>query len=173
VVHTLISAADLAPQRGERRVELGIIRHRLLGTEGSRSNGGPDHRSEQPAGVAVDETAVKIGTEQHWLYAAIDVETKLLLGVWISPRRGTDPAAEFLGRLAEKHDLSEATFLVDGMGYLTALARCRLSGHLNYVERNLIEKWFQTLAMRIDRFHQTWMRRRVSAQRWLTAFVHY
>ena len=93
--------------------------------------------------------------------------------MWISPRRGTDPAAEFLGRLAEKHDRSEATFLVDGMGYLTALARCRLSGHLDYVERNLIEKWFQTLAMRIDRFHQTWMGRRASAQRWLTAFVHY
>ncbi len=44
-----------------------------------------------------------------WLYAAIDVETKLLLDIWIFPRRGTDPAAEFLGRLAEKHDLSGAT----------------------------------------------------------------
>ncbi len=76
----------------------------------------PDSPRAQPSRVAVDETAVKIGTKQHWLYAAIDVETKLLLGAWISPRRGTDPAAEFLGRLTEKHDLSEATFLVDGMG---------------------------------------------------------
>jgi putative transposase len=50
-------------------------------------------------------------------------------------------------------------FLVDGMGYLTALARCDLSGHLNYVEWYLIEKWFQTLVMRINRFHQTWMGR--------------
>ena len=63
--------------------------------------------------------------------------------------------------------------LVDRMGYMTALARCRLSGHLDYVERNLIEKWFQTLAIRIDRFHQTWMGWRASAQRWLTAFFHY
>ncbi len=47
------------------------------------------------------------------------------------------------------------------------------SSHVNYVDRNLIEKWFQTLAMRIDRFHQTWMGRRASAQRCLTAFVHY
>ncbi len=75
--------------------------------------------------------------------------------------------------LAEKHDLSETTFLVDGMGYLTALARCELRGHLDYVDRNLIEKWFQTFAMRIDRFHQTWMGSRVSAARWLTAFVYY
>ena len=54
------------------------------------------------------------------------------------------------GRLA----LSEATFFVDGICYLTAPARCDLRGHLDYVERNLIEKWLQTLAMRIDRFHQ-------------------
>ncbi len=99
----------------------------------------PDPPAAKPSRVAVDETAVTIGTEQHWLYAAIDVETKHLLDVWISPRRGTDPTAEFLGRLAEKHDLSEATFLVDGMGYLTAPARCDLHGHLDYVGWNLIE----------------------------------
>jgi putative transposase len=133
----------------------------------------PDPPTASPSRVAVDETAVTIGTDQHWLYAAIDIETKLLLGVRISERRGTDPAAAFLGQLAEKHDFSETTFLVDGMGYLTALARCDLRGHLDYVDRNLIEKWFQTLAMRIDRFHQTWMGRRASVRRWLAAFVHY
>ncbi|ELY63208.1 transposase [Natronococcus jeotgali DSM 18795] len=118
----------------------------------------PDPPTAKPSRVTVDETVVTIGTERHWLYAAIDVESKLLLNVWLSPRRGTDPAVEFLGRLAENHDLSEATFLVDGMGYLTALARCDLRGHLDYVDRSLIERWFQTLAMRIDRFHQTWMK---------------
>jgi putative transposase len=133
----------------------------------------PDPPTAKPSRVAVDETTVTIGSEQQWLYAAIDVETKLLLGVRLSQRRGTDPATAFLGQLAEKHDLSETTFLVDGMGYLTALARCDLGGHLDYVDRNKIEKWFQTLAMRIDRFHQTWMGRRASAARWLTAFVHY
>jgi putative transposase len=102
----------------------------------------PDPPTAKPSRVAVDETAVKIGNEQQWLYAAIDVEMKLLLGVRLSQRRGTDPAATFLGQLAEKHDLSDATFLVDGMGYLTALARCDLGGQLDYVERNKIEKWF-------------------------------
>ena len=41
------------------------------------------------------------------------------------------------------------------------------------IGRYLIEKWFQTLAMRIDRFHQTWMGTRASAVRWLAAFVYY
>ena len=35
------------------------------------------------------------------------------------------------GQLAEKHDFSETTFLVDGMGYQTALAWCDLRGHLD------------------------------------------
>jgi transposase-like protein len=56
---------------------------------------------------------------------------------------------------------------------LTALVRCDLRGHFDYVERNPIEKWFQTLAMRIDRFHQTWIGGRASAQRWLAAFAYY
>ncbi|MFC7010031.1 IS6 family transposase [Halalkalicoccus salilacus] len=133
----------------------------------------PDPSRARLRRVAVDETVVTIGTEQQWLYAAIDIETKLMLGVRIFDRRGTDPAAAFLGQLAEKHDLSKTTFLVDGMSYLTALARCDLRGHLDYVDQNLIEKWFQTLAMRIDQFHQTWMGGRASAQRWLVAFVHY
>ncbi len=133
----------------------------------------PDPPTAKPSRVAVDETAVDVGTTRHWLYAAIDVDTKLLLGVYLSERRGTDPAAVFLDQLAEKHDFSETTFLVDGMGYLTALARCDLRGHLDYVDRNLIEKWFQTLTMRIDRFHQTWMGARASAQRWLAAFAYY
>jgi putative transposase len=55
----------------------------------------PDPTTTKPSRVTVDETAVKIGTEQYWLYAAIDLETKLLLGVRISERRRTDPAAAF------------------------------------------------------------------------------
>jgi transposase-like protein len=71
----------------------------------------------------------------------------------VTSRRGTDPAAAFLESLIELHDLDDAAFLIDGMGYLTALARHRLSGQLNYNDPNHIEKWFQTVMMRIDRFH--------------------
>ena len=115
----------------------------------------PDPPEAQPKRVAVDETAVKINGELSWLYAAIDLDTKLILGVDLFGTHGTDPAAAFLHRLSEKHDLSEAVFLVDGFGYQTALARLGLSGRRDYTDRNLIEKWFQTLKMRIDRFHNS------------------
>ena len=59
------------------------------------------------------------------------------------------------------------------MGYLTALARTDLSGDLNYSERNIVEKLFQTFTMRIGRFHETWNGSQASAERWLTAYTAY
>lgn len=56
--------------------------------------------------------------------------------------RWTTPAAAFLSGLKDRHDLSETKFLIGGYGYLTALARCDLSGDLEYADRNKIEKWF-------------------------------
>jgi putative transposase len=37
----------------------------------------------------------------------------------------------------------------------------------------LPRKWFQTLTMRITRFHKIWMGSRASAARWLAAFIFY
>jgi putative transposase len=107
------------------------------------------------------------------LYAAIDTETKLILDVALFGRHGTDPAAAFLHRLDEKYDLSDTVVLVDQFGYRTALARLGLSGQVNYTERNLIEKWFHTLKMRIDRFHNSWVGSRASTREWFEQFMHY
>ena len=107
------------------------------------------------------------------MYAAIDTDSKLLLDIDVYSRRGIDPAAAFLHRLTQKHEVSDTEFLVDGGGYLTALFRHELSGHLNYRERNHIEKWFQTVSMRIDRFHSFWRGSQSSARRWLRRFRHY
>jgi len=81
----------------------------------------------------------------------------LILDVTLFGRHGTNLAAAFLHRLQQKHDLADTEFLVDGYGYLTALSRLGLSGHLDYTDRNHIEKWFHTLKMRIDRFHHSWV----------------
>jgi transposase-like protein len=137
------------------------------------ADSGCDPPSAQPTRVAVDETAVQINGDWSWLYAAIDIKAKLILGVAVFDRRGTDSAAAFLRELAEKHDLAETLFLVDGYGYLTALARLGLSGRLNYIDRNHIEKWFHTLKMRIDRFHSSWVGSRPSVRQWIAVFVHY
>ena len=132
-----------------------------------------DPPTAAPSRVAVDEKQIEVDGEEKWLYAAIDTESKLLLEIDVYSRRGTDPAAAFLHRLTEKHDVADAEFLVDAGGYLTALFRHDLSGQLDYEERNHIEKWFQTVSMRIDRFHSFWRGSQSSARRWLRRFRHH
>jgi len=132
-----------------------------------------DPPTAEPSRVAVDKTQITVDGEKKWLYAAIDTDSKVLLEVDVFSRRGTDPATAFLHRFTEKHDVSDTEFLTDAGGYLTALARPDLRGGLNYSERNLIEKWFQTVTMRIDRFHSFWRGSPASARRWLRRFRHH
>jgi len=132
-----------------------------------------DPPTAEPSRVAVDEKQIEVSGEKKWLYAATDTDSKLLLEIDVFSRHGTDPAAAFLHRLTEKHDFADAEFLVDAGGYLTALARHELSGQLNYRIRNHIEKWFQTVTMRIDRFHSFWRGSHRSAKQWLRRFRHY
>ena len=132
-----------------------------------------DPPKAQPRRVAVDETAVKINGEWSWLYAAIDLDTKVILDVALFKRHGTDPAAAFLHGVCEKHDCSETVFLADAFGYRTAFSRLGLNGRIDYTDRNLIEKWFHTFKMRVDRFHNSWVGSRLSVRQWLAVFVHY
>ncbi|MFC6766833.1 IS6 family transposase [Natrinema soli] len=132
----------------------------------------PDPPTAKPSWVAVDETAVKINGNRSWMYAAIDLDMKLILDVALFGRRGTDPAAAFLHGLTEKHDLSEVEFLVDGAGYLTALSiRIERSSQLHRSKPH--RKVFHTLKMRVDRFHNSWVGSRASVREWLEQFSHY
>jgi transposase-like protein len=105
------------------------------------------------------------------LYAAIDLDSKLLLGLNLFERQGTDPTTEFLEKLIK--NLSNIMSLVDSYSYLTALFRLDLNDHLDYVDRNFIEKWFHTLKMRIDRFYHSWVGSRATVAQWLTLFAYY
>jgi len=133
----------------------------------------PDPPEARAKRVAVDETAVKINGEWSWLDTAIDLDTKLISDVALFGHYGTDPVATFLFGLVEKHDLSNATFLVDQFGYRTLLARLGLDSRVDYTDRNLIEKWFHTLTMRLNRFHNSWVGSQWSVRQWLALFAHY
>jgi len=114
--------------------------------------------------AAVNERQIEVDGEIKWLHAAIDTDSRLLLEIDVFSRRGVSPAAAFLHRLTENHETSDTDFLVGG-GYLTALARHESSGHLNYSTLSHIKKWFQTVSMRIDRFHSFWRGSPASARR--------
>ncbi len=118
----------------------------------------PNPPTAKSSRVAVDETAVKINGDWSWVYATIDLDSRLILDIAVFGLRGTNPAAAFLHRLTEKHDLDDTVFLVDGYGYLTALSRLGLSGQIEYGDRNRIEKWFYTLKMHVDSFYNSHVR---------------
>jgi len=88
----------------------------------------------EPSRVAVNERQIEVAGEKKWHYAAINTESRLLLEVDVFSRRGIDPAAAFLHRISEKCDIGNTEILVDATGYLTALARRKLSGQINYRE---------------------------------------
>ena len=128
----------------------------------------------EPDCIAVDEKQIQLAEEEKaWLYTAIDIDSKVVLHARLSQTRGTEPATTFLRELKEEHRVADAEFFVDGMGYLTALAKTDLIGDLNYSERNIVEKLFQTYTMRVGRFHETWNGSQPSAERWLTAYTAY
>jgi transposase-like protein len=93
-VHNWIHKADLQPTTGEN----------------------PDH-------VAVDETVIQLNDQQYWLYAAVDAETNELLHTTLEPTRTKMIAQRFLAKIGEKHDVSEAVFLVDGAQSLQTACR--------------------------------------------------
>jgi transposase-like protein len=109
----------------------------------------------EPLRVAIDGKQIEVDGEARWLYAAIDTGSKCIPDIDVYSRRGTDPVAAFLHQHIKIHQFEDPEYLVDGMGYLTALARHNLSGHLDYNDHNYIEKGFQTVTMRIDRLHPT------------------
>jgi transposase-like protein len=120
-VHNWIHKADLQPASGKN----------------------PDH-------VAVDETVIQLNDEQYWLYAAVDAETNELLHTTLEPTRTTMIAQTFLAEVSEKHDVSEAVFLVDGAQSLQTA--CRRKGYdfryEKHGNRNAVKRVFREIKRR-------------------------
>ena len=120
-VHNWVHKADLQPEAGRS----------------------PDH-------VAVDETVIRLNDEQYWLYAAVDPETNELLHTKLEPTTTKVLAHSFLTELSEKHDVSDAVFLVDGSHSLQAA--CQRHGfdfrYEKHGNRNAVERVFREIKRR-------------------------
>jgi len=120
-VHNWVHKADLQPESGRS----------------------PDH-------VAVDETVIRLNDEQYWLYAAVDPETNELLHTKLEPTTTKVLAHPFLAELDEKHDISDAVFLVDGSHSLQDA--CHRHGfdfrYEKHGNRNAVERVFREIKRR-------------------------
>ena len=107
----------------------------------------PDH-------VAVDETVIQLNDETYWLYAAVDPKTNELLHTKLEPTTTKVLAHSFLTELSEKHDVSDAVFLVDGSHSLQDA--CHRHGfdfrYEKHGNRNAVERVFREIKRRTTCF---------------------
>nr|AEP25271.1 transposase type I [Pyrococcus sp. PK 5017] len=103
--------------------------------------------------IAVDETVVKINGEKRFLWAALDVESREVLAVWITTTRNWWIARDFI-LVVLKSCKGQPVFLVDGgKWYKSAFKSLGLDFvHVTFGPRNCIERWFRTLKERTKRF---------------------
>ena len=143
-VHSWVHEADLQPESG---------RH-------------PDH-------VAVDETVIRLNDEQYWLYAAVDPETNELLHTKLEPTTTKVLAYSFLTELSEKHDVSDAVFLVDESHSLQDA--CQRHGfdfrYEKHGNRNAVERVFREIKRRTFCFSNCFSNANAeTADDWLRSF---
>ena len=98
---------------------------------------------------------------------------KTTFDVPLFKRQVTDLAAVFLHGAAEKYDFEDTVFLVSYFGCQTFVVRSGLSGRVGYTDRNLSEKWFHTLKMQGNRFHNSGAGSRLSVCQWFVLLAHF
>ena len=127
-----------------------------------------------PDQVAVDETVINLNNDRYWLFAAVDPETNLFLHVKLSPTRNEWTTLQFFRELRERHDVDEATFLVDNSWTLQNTLD-RLGLRFQYVRhgnRNAVERIFKELKRRTEQFANHFRNAsHASAENWLQAFA--
>ena len=144
-VHNWVHKADLQPKTGRN----------------------PNH-------VAVDETVIQLNDEQYWLYAAVGPETNDLLHTTLEPTRNNALANQFFAELREKHDVDDATILVDGAASLQQACR---KHDLDYRyerhgDRNSVERVFREVKRRTTSFSNCFSNAEAeTANQWLRSFA--
>jgi transposase-like protein len=73
-----------------------------------------------PDTIALDETVVKVNGERFWLCAAVEPETNVILHLSLYSTRTIVTTKLVLRDLAERHNVDDAGFLVDGAPWLQA-----------------------------------------------------
>lgn len=107
------------------------------------------------------------------MYAAIDVESKIVLHARRSRHRGRESRRTVLVRTRTESRISGAGVSRRCIGYLTAPARTNLTDHFDYSERKMVEKLLQVSTVRIEQFHRTCNDSQTSVERWPSAYYNH
>ena len=127
----------------------------------------PDH-------IALDKTMIRINGRQFWLYAAVNPDTNKCLHVRLFTTTTTASTQRFLQEFQQKHDVSDAVFLVDHAKHLAAALRqaglrFQTVRHGNW---NVVERVFREVKRCTSSFGNSFSHARpTTAETWLQAFA--
>jgi len=127
-----------------------------------------------PNQIAVDETVIRINSEQYWLYAAVNPETNKLLHIRLSSPTTTALTEVSLRELRQKHDVDDALFLVDATPHLkSAVRRTGLRFQVNrHGNRNSVERVLCEIKRRTPSFSNCFTHAQpTTAETWSQAFA--
>ena len=112
--------------------------------------------------IAVDETIIRVGDRKVFVWAAIDVETKECLGIWVSMSRHQFIVSEFI-RMVSKYCKNKPKFIVDrGIWYRNAFERMGFTyENEKFGKRNSVEQFFSLLKSRTKRFYNRFPKNKV------------
>ena len=100
----------------------------------------------------IDETVLKVGPEYVWLWVAIEVETKEILGISISKERNMFVAERFISSLIKHHDRHPIS-TDGGTWYPQACRFLKINHHLHFsYEKSIIERTMQYIKDRTESF---------------------
>ena len=163
--NTISIRDELGVQRSRKAVHDWVHKADLQPTSG-----------KAPNQVAVDETVIRINDQQYWLYAAADPETNELLHLRLFTATTTALTEIFLRELRQKHDVEDATFLVDGATHLhAALHRAGLRFQTErHGNRNAVERIFREVKRRTSSFANCFSHAEPeTAENWLQSFARW
>ncbi|WP_430506587.1 IS6 family transposase [Haloparvum sp. PAK95] len=127
----------------------------------------PDH-------VALDQKMIQVNNDRYWLYAAVNPLTNRILHIRLFQTYSIYLTQQFLRELAEKHDVSDAVFLIDDARELES--GLRNEGFEYRIEidglRNQIERVFREVERRTSSFSNCFSHvDPPTAETWLQAFA--
>jgi len=106
--------------------------------------------------IAIDETKVRMKGKWIYLWAAIDLETREILAVYVSTTRTCLETHSFLRKIMKYCTNKPYVYVDGGPWYPWALTRLGFKWeHKTFGPRNPIEQWFGTLKRRITRFYKS------------------
>ena len=117
---------------------------------------------------------IRLNDEQYWLYAAVDPETNNLLHTRLETTTSNSLVDRFFADIRDKHDIDDATVLVDGSASLQRACRkhdldFRYERHGN---RNSVERVFRKIKRRTISFSKSFSNaKEETADEWLTSFA--